>query len=118
MLLSVEKLDQTPSTESPITATITGNTDATDITDLDALNYIGSVVATTVQNIDGAASDVVAALTALGDGAPENFSSALTGAASAAHISTINGANGTGSIDLALPTSLALHPQLRPQLPC
>ena len=102
LLLSVDKLDTKPSDDSNITATITGDTDATDITDLANLSYVDTVVATAVGRIDGTAEEVVAALTALGDNAPDTFSSDLTGAASAAHIATINTNNGDGAIDSLL----------------
>ena len=99
ILSAVAKLNTPPLDSNTLTVTITGDTDASDILALDDLSYVDTIVTSSVDNIDGTAADVKEALDILGDGAPEHFSSELSGAASAADIATIHASNGDGTID-------------------
>ena len=77
---------------------VAGAADAADITAIEAANGGGTINGFNLTAINGTAAAVVQAIADL-DTDPTNFNSTLTGVATAADITAIEAANGTGTID-------------------
>ena len=87
---------------SSFDSTLTGTAEAADINSIDFINGDGVINGVSLTEINGEASEVVGVLGTYGgtlNTDPASFDSALRGASNASDITSIESANGNGSID-------------------